>query len=200
MINAAVEIIAHSGILNLRLTEVGLRAGYSRGLAAMRFKTKASLLSHVAKYLHSRWLETLRLRVRGETGFSALFAAIDAQHEWMVSCPSEMRAMYLIAFHSFDPSAEYHFHVEKMLDAQRDDMASWLTDARNSGEGRSDLDADDEAAHILAAMVGIVYQNFIDQSIDVARMHAKLKSDIARRLSSGIRVAEQQLNQVAHQR
>ena len=41
----------------------------------------------------------------------------------MIEAPQEMRAVYLILFQSFDPSADYHFKVERMLAAQRRDMA-----------------------------------------------------------------------------
>jgi AcrR family transcriptional regulator len=53
MVETAVALMLQRGISGLRLTEVGLRAGYSRGLAAMRFGTMGGLLRRVAEHLRS---------------------------------------------------------------------------------------------------------------------------------------------------
>ena len=107
MIECAVQLIVERGISGTKLTDVGVRAGYSRGLAAMRFGTKAGLLSRVARYVTSNWITHLRAAVGHKTGLIAVLAAIDAQERAIIETPAEMRALYAIFFHSSDPSAEW---------------------------------------------------------------------------------------------
>src|SRR5688572_18894815 len=56
MLECAVRLIVERGISGTKLTDVGLHAGYSRGLAAMRFGTKASLLGRVARHVTANWI------------------------------------------------------------------------------------------------------------------------------------------------
>ena len=69
MIECAVELIVERGVTGTKLTDVGLRAGYSRGLAAMRFGTKAALLGHVVRHVTSNWIVHLRMAVGEMLGF-----------------------------------------------------------------------------------------------------------------------------------
>jgi hypothetical protein len=93
-----------------------------------------------------------------------------------------MRALYLIFFHSIDPSAEYHLDVAKRLAAQRRDLARWILEARNRGEVDSQADPNEEAEQILSGMLGIVYQSLMDRALPAQRLHAKLKADLRSRL------------------
>ena len=51
LLEAAVRIIAKTGVETFTLADVGEAAGYSRGLPAHYFKTKAGLLTAVVQYL-----------------------------------------------------------------------------------------------------------------------------------------------------
>lgn len=179
---AAVRLIVERGLGGTHLTDVGLQAGYSRGLAAMRFGTKAQLIARVARHGVAIWLERLDAAVHRKRGLQAVFAAIDAQSLWMVENPSEMRALYLIVFQSFDPSSEYRFDVEHLVAAQRRDMSRWLREAHADGHISASIDLDQEVQQILATMLGFVYQSLVDASVDITGMHAKLKADIRARL------------------
>lgn len=184
MIRTTLRLIVQHGIAGVRLTEVGLRAGYSRGLAAMRFGTKASLLSRVVRHATSGWMQKLSEAVNGKSGINAVCAAIDAQGHWMIEAPEEMRVLYLIFFQSLDPGADYHFAVERMLAAQRRDMARWIREAGEESSMTPAAEAEFEAEQILASMVGLIYQSLVDSRADVKRMHARLKGDVLARLSS----------------
>ena len=47
MLQAAIDLIIENGCSDLRLKDVGERAGYSRGLAGYRFGNKAGLMEFV---------------------------------------------------------------------------------------------------------------------------------------------------------
>jgi len=181
MIECAVQLIVEHGIPGTKLTDVGLRAGYSRGLAAMRFGTKAGLLGRVARHVTSSWVTQVRTAVGQKTGLAAVLAAIDAQERAMVETSAEMRALYAIFFQSSDPSAEYRVDVARALTAQRRDLASWLREARDAGELSPDADPLRIAGQILSSMIGIVYQWIMDPAAPISELHRDLKDLLGRR-------------------
>lgn len=183
MTQTAIRLIVELGIGGTKLTEVGMQSGYSRGLAAMRFGTKAGLLRRVARYVLSGWVSRVSLATTGKLGLAAVFAAIDAQYRWIAEEPDQVRALYLIFFHSIDPNAEYHLNVGSALVAQRHDLARWLAEARVRGEIVADSDDNIEAAQILSSMLGFVYQSLMDKDLPLERLHVKLKQDLQLRLS-----------------
>jgi AcrR family transcriptional regulator len=182
MIECAVQLIVERGIAGTKLTDVGLGAGYSRGLAAMRFGTKAGLLSRVARHVTSNWLTHLRMTVGQKTGLAAVLAAIDAQERAIVKTPAEMRALYAIFFQSSDPSAEYRVDVARSLTAQRRDLANWMREARDAGEIPSSVDPSRIAGQVLSSMIGIVYQWIMDPAASAPEMHRDLKELLDGRL------------------
>jgi AcrR family transcriptional regulator len=175
MIECAVRLIVEQGISGTKLTDVGLQAGYSRGLAAMRFGTKAGLLSRVARHVTANWLTHLRAAVGQKTGLAAVLAAIDAQERAIAETPAEMRALYAIFFQSSDASAEYRVDVARTLTAQRRDLANWMREARDAGEIPPGADPKRIAGQVLSSMIGIVYQWIMDPSASASQMHHDLK-------------------------
>lgn len=184
MLDTAMQIIVQRGVAGLRLTDVGLQAGYSRGLATMRFGTMAGLLRRVSELLHQRWLEELAKAVGKKMGLAAVYAAIDTQSRWLEGPAQEIRVQYLIFFHSMDPNAEYRLDVARVVAGQRRDLARWIRDAIETGEASDALDPDMEAAYMLSCMIGIIYQTIMNPDMRSAELFARLKADIAARLSS----------------
>jgi len=183
MIEAAIALILERGIVGLRLTDVGLRAGYSRGLAAMRFGNLGGLLRHVAAHLQRFWLADLGASVGSKKGLPAIFASIDSLERSLRSPTQEIRVQFLIFFYSMDPSAEFHADTPGLLSDQRRDLEQWVGEATQEAGSRQRRRATAEAGQILSSMVGIVYQSLMDPGIDSTRMFARLKTDIAARLA-----------------
>ncbi len=179
MLEVAARLIVERGISSTKLTDVGVQAGYSRGLAAMRFGTKAGLLSRVVRFALSNWISRMQRTVGSNTGLAAVYAAIDAQDQWFQEASIEMRALYGIFFHSTDAGADYRANVARTLSAQRRDLSNWIREARDAGELPADTDPEREGRQILSAMLGIVYQWIMDPSLDAHGMHSALKQDLA---------------------
>lgn len=179
MLEAATRLIVERGISSTKLTDIGVEAGYSRGLAAMRFGTKAGLLSQVVRFTLSSWVSRMQRTVGSKTGLAAIYAAIDAQDQWFKEASIEMRALYGVFFHSTDPGADYRANVARTLSAQRRDLANWIREARDTGELPPSTHPEREAGQILSAMLGIVYQWIMDPSLDAHGMHTALKQDLA---------------------
>jgi AcrR family transcriptional regulator len=181
MIEWAVQLIVERGISGTKLTDVGLRAGYSRGLAAMRFGTKAGLLSRVARHVTSSWVTGMRMAVGQQTGLAAVLGVIDAQERAIVETPAEMRALYAIFFQSSDPSAEYRVDVARSLTAQRRDLANWLREARDAGEIPPNADPARVAGQVLSSMIGVVYQWIMDPTAPMSELHRDLREFLGKR-------------------
>jgi len=182
MIQTAIDIILRRGIAGLRLTEVGLRAGYSRGLATMRFRTMGGLLRRVAEHLSRGWMRDLTDALGDKKGLAAIHAAIDTQERALAPPASTVRVQYLILFYSMDPGAADRLNIARVLAAQRRDLARWIRDAVDIGEVRAEVDPEAEAAAILCSMVGIIFQSLADPEASTSGMSAKLKADVAARL------------------
>lgn len=183
MIESAIELIVENGISAMKLTDVGRKAGYSRGLATMRFGTKAALLSRVAQHVIANWVVRLTTAVAGKKGIRAVLAAIDAQEKVMLETSAEVRALYVIFFQSSDPQAEYRADVARMLNAQRRDLAGWFRQARAAGEISARPEASRIAALVLSSMLGIVYQWIMDPCISVRELHRGLKEVLLERVT-----------------
>jgi AcrR family transcriptional regulator len=179
MLEAAIRLIVERGISRTKLTDVGVQAGYSRGLAAMRFGTKAELLSRVVHFTLSNWISRAQRTVGSKTGLAAVYAAIDAQDLWSRESPSEMRALYGVFFQSTDPGADYRANVARTLSAQRRELANWIREARDAGDLPASTHPEREGRQILCAMLGIVYQWIMDPSLDAHAMHSALQQDLA---------------------
>lgn len=184
MVETAIAIMLQRGISGLRLTDVGLQAGYSRGLAAMRFGTMGGLLRRVAEHLGQQWLTLLSKTVGDKSGLAAIYGAIDAQELYFAPPVSHVRVQYLILFHSLDPGTAERLNSPRLMAAQRRDVAHWLREAIKSGEAQEHIDPESEAESIVGAMAGIIFQSLIDQGLSVRKLSAKLKAEIAARIST----------------
>ena len=183
MVEAAVAIMLQHGISGLRLTEVGMQAGYSRGLAAMRFGSMGGLLRRVAELLGSRWIRAVTEAVGNKRGIAAIYAAIDTQERFLAPPASAVRVQYLILFNSLDPGAADRLNASRVLLAQRRDLARWIREAAEDGDASSTMDPDAEAASILSSMIGTIFQSLMDANMPPNTMCAKLKAEIAARLN-----------------
>lgn len=184
MIDTAMRIILERGVSGLRLTEVGLQAGYSRGLATMRFGTMGGLLKRIAERMSRQWVQQLAQTVGDKVGLAAVYAAIDTQARWLVSLTDHVRVQYLLFFHSMDPGAADRLNVVRVLVAQRRDLARWLHHALKSGQLKAGVDPDAEAGAILSAMIGIIYQSMVDPGVSARKMLMKLKADVESRIAT----------------
>lgn len=183
MIETAVKLILDKGINGLRITEVGLQAGYSRGLAAMRFGTLGGLLRRVAKHLGQQWVLAVKDAVGTKTGLQAIYAVIETQERLLAPPASGLHVQYLILFHSMDPGAEDRLNTSRVLAAQQRDLARWIAQGIKTGEIKRDVDALAEAESILGSLIGIIFRSLVDPQFSPSEPSAKLKQEIAARLT-----------------
>lgn len=182
MIETAIDIARRRGISGLRMTEVGLQAGYSRGLAAMRFGTMGGLLRRMAKHLGESWVRAVTEAVGQKKGLKAIFAVIDTQQRLLAPPASSFHVQYLILFHSMDPGAAEGLNTARVLAAQQRDLANWVRGGMLSGDIHPSVDPAAEAESILGSLIGIIFRSLMDPTLSLERPCVKLKAEIAARL------------------
>ncbi len=158
MANAAVALICERGAAATTLKDVGVRAGYSRGLAGYRFGSKAGLWSFLVRTIGEEWLAELGRAAAGTTGLATLHAALDAHCELMLRSPERIRAFYMLWFDSVGPDPVLRAQVARVHDRRRRDVERWIGGGVAAGTVRADVDARAVAEQFVAQIVGIVYQ------------------------------------------
>jgi AcrR family transcriptional regulator len=184
MAEAAVALICRRGTAATTLKDVGVLAGYSRGLAGYRFGSKAGLWSFLVRTIGEAWLAELEWAVAGTTGLATIRAAVDAHCRFLLESSDRIRAFYILWFDSVGPDAELKEVIAKIHERRRDDVESWIRSGVESGAIPPDVDVRTAAEQFCAAIIGIVYQ-WLASPLDHARvqqLHEGLKDQMTQAL------------------
>jgi|Marorgknorr_s2lv_3_1036020.scaffolds.fasta_scaffold00483_15 AcrR family transcriptional regulator len=176
MLEAAVELIVDRGPSGTSLKEVGLMAGYSRGLAGQRFGSKDKLFAFVLKQVGDTWLGQLKVATRQEMGLVAIHDALDEHYKFCVEAPIQVRAFYTLWFESVNAGSELTAIIGNIHNRRHQDMVNWITLDPRIPESKKRL-ASDIAAQFCASVIGIVYYwlaNPLDLD-ETRRLHDNLK-------------------------
>lgn len=188
MLNACIDLIVDQGTENTTLKAVGEMAGYSRGLAGVRFKSKNGLLCFVIKHVAEQWRSEMENRIRGKIGYDAICAAIDAHHQFCRKTPKSFRAFYILWFESIGHESEISQVIVNIHERRLSDVTRWIELAINRDLLRRDIEADAVARYFLTSMFGIVYQWLINPQLEreISLLHMQLKQTM-RNLLHGMR-------------
>lgn len=177
MFDACIKLIVEQGTEKTTLKAVGEMAGYSRGLAGIRFKSKPGLFCFVIKRVAEYWRAEMEKHTSGKIGYSAICATIDAHYQFCRKTPRPVQAFYILWFESVGFESEMREVVQSIHRRRLTDVASWINKGVEDGELAGDIDADAVARHFLTSMFGIVYQWLIDPDKDqeIRKLHEQLK-------------------------
>lgn len=156
MLDAAVQLIVEHGPAATSLKEVGLKAGYSRGLAGQRFGSKDKLYAFVLRHVGEIWLDQLKEATEEKAGLSAIHDALDQHYRFCVEAPDQVRAFYTLWFESVNAGSELSAIIGNIHNRRHQDMVSWINaDSHIHVDTKSRADA--IAAQFCASVIGIVY-------------------------------------------
>lgn len=177
MFEACIKLIVEQGTEKTTLKAVGEKAGYSRGLAGVRFKSKAGLFCFVIKRVAEYWRDAMEKLTRGKIGYKAISAAVDAHYHFCKKTPEPVRALYILWFESVGLDSEMRDVVQTIHRRRLDDVISWIEQGIEAGELTSDIDTRAVASHFLISMFGIIYQWLTDpgQEEEIWLLHQQLK-------------------------
>ena len=177
MFDAAVRLIVEQGTAKTTLKAVGESAGYSRGLAGSRFNSKMGLFCFVIKRVAEYWLAEMKKATNNKSGYAAIYATIDAHHQFNKKTPLPVRAFYILWFESMGLDSEMRDVVASIHRRRLRDVTEWIEQSVSSGELPSHINARAVAQYFLTSMIGIVYQWLVDpgQEREIESLHENLK-------------------------
>ena len=177
MFEAAVRLIVEQGTAKTTLKAVGESAGYSRGLAGSRFSSKMGLFCFVMKRVAEYWLSEMKKATHNKSGYAAIYATIDAHHQFNKKTPLPVRAFYILWFESMGLDSEMRDVVAAIHRRRLKDVTEWIEEGVTTGEISPKVDSAAVAQYFLTSMVGIVYQWLVDpgQEREIESLHENLK-------------------------
>ncbi|WP_448108275.1 TetR/AcrR family transcriptional regulator [Pseudomonas azerbaijanoccidentalis] len=176
MLEAARQIVARKGWIGITLAEVGLQAGYSRGLAAHHFGTKAGLLRALAGFVNTRFMDVVEDKApRRQPGLDTLLGYIDAYFlrddaEW-----TNARALLALMAEGVTVESESATILAEYNNSVRMTLAKQIEIGIANGEIHADNDPLTTATVLIGTMRGMILQLLLDPSTaDPALLHKQL--------------------------
>lgn len=185
MADAAIRLICERGAAATTLKDVGIEAGYSRGLASYRFKSKAGLWAFLIRTIGEEWLAELQQAVAGTTGLATIQAATDAHCRFLLESSDRVRAFYILWFDSVGPDEELQTVIAHAHRRRQRDVEEWIKNGIERGQIPATADAAGIAALFTASVIGIVYTWLVSPlpPDQVRALHDGLKQRMAEALS-----------------
>jgi AcrR family transcriptional regulator len=189
LLAAALDIVARRGSVRMTLAEVGEAAGYSRGLPAHRFGSKAGLVHALAGYIGERFGEQREEGPKPEPGLDAILGNIlfyfsladDANPPRATASPhagnayTATRALLVMMTES---CMETGTDLRAEVVAYNRSALAWFEQHIRSGIERGQIAADNEpavtAVILLGAMRGVLQQWLVDDRIPLTTVRDRL--------------------------
>lgn len=158
MIQSAVDLIAVRGVAALTMAEVGINAGYSRGLAHQHFGTKEKLLSDCMQYLAEQFNVRRYANHPSTQGLQGLYSLIDTYLIRPKEALKNAKALILIVLDASVPESSLSEAVAQYNEKNIAYIMAKLQEAKKSGEIRADLDESVAAFVLLSLLRGCSLQ------------------------------------------
>jgi AcrR family transcriptional regulator len=189
ILDATIRLIAERGTVATTLGEVGLAAGYSRGLAAHLFGTKENLLIRAAQAIMTTRRAMGLFGVDPEGGFATFLKAAQQWFPIAAREPESLRALLVLTSEALVRHATKNFRARAAavaaLDSEsRRHIRRFLEAGITRGEVRRDIDLDSQALLILSTLRGMMSQWLVaPKSIDLERSGTYWLAELKRSLS-----------------
>ncbi|QQS14335.1 MAG: TetR/AcrR family transcriptional regulator [Rhodospirillales bacterium] len=186
MLRAATRLFARQGVAGTSLAEVGVAAGYSRGLPVERFGSKRGLIEALLDSM-AAWFETrVAASPGGRRGVAAVIERIDAHVDGARRSPLATAALYAVYVESLGAAPALRPRVNALIDKWRADLAARLREGQRDGEIRDDIDCAQQAAIILGALRGLVIEHLMgDTTTDLDAIRDALVGLVRATLPAG---------------
>jgi AcrR family transcriptional regulator len=184
MLRAAMTIIAQKGAAGATLAEIGVAAGFSRGLPAERFGTKLALLQALMDFMEGWFAERLRKAMGDRVGLDAVRARIDAHIDSACASPVATAALYSLFVESLCAIPELQPRTRALSASFHDGFAGHLAEAKRRGELRAGVDGTKMANILVGMLRGLIIQSLLEG--DAARLAAN-RAQIHAFIDTGLR-------------
>jgi len=175
LLDAAMAIVARRGSVRMTLAEVGEAAGYSRGLPAHRFGSKAGLVHALAGHIGERFGQQRGQGPAAAPGLAAILGNIHFYFSRQGGAWTSTRALLVLMTEScMEPASD----LRQAMAAYNRSALAWFEQHIRTGiaqgEIRSDLDPAVTAVVLLGAMRGVMLQWLVDEQIPLAAVRDQL--------------------------
>ncbi len=189
ILDATIRLIAERGTVATTLGQVGVAAGYSRGLPAHLFGTKENLLIRAGQAIMASRRAMGLFAIDPEGGFAAF---LDAGRQWFPIAarePENVRALLVLTSEALVRHAAKNFRARAAavaaLDSEtRRHIRRFLEAGIARGEIRRDIDLDIQAVLIVSTLRGMMSQWLVSPgSIDLENSGTYWLAELKRSLS-----------------
>ncbi len=175
LLDAALAIVAQRGSVRMTLAEVGQAAGYSRGLAAHRFGSKAGLVQALAGYIGEQFGEQ---RARGaalQPGLDAIVGNIRFYFGRRGAAWLSSRALLVMMN---EACIEAQPELRPVVAAYNRTALAWFEQHIATGIARGEIaphnDPGITAVILLGAMRGVMLQWLVDPKLPLLAVRDRL--------------------------
>jgi len=164
ILNAAMKLIARNGAARTSLADIGIAAGYSRGLPAERFGTKVQLLKTLVDSMDAWFSVRVQAALDGKHGLDAVLARAAAHLEGAISSPIATMALHSLYVEALNVVPELRPHMAALSEGYRQAFAKHLREGQRLGQIRRDVNCNHQASIIIGALRGLTHQAFINSA------------------------------------
>ncbi|TDH62073.1 TetR family transcriptional regulator [Dankookia rubra] len=170
LLAAALRLVARGGSAGTSLASIGLEAGFSRGLPAERFGSKAALLLALIDAMEAWAEDNVFAGMPAESGLDGLLARVEAHFRGCMDGPEAVGALYILSMESLTVVPELRPRLAAYFQGYRRAFEHHIRSGQAKGEIRAELDPAVEATVVLGMIRGLVTQWLLDrESIDLQR-------------------------------
>lgn len=183
LLDAALAIVARRGSVRMTLTEVGQAAGYSRGLPAAHFGSKAGLLRALATHIGERFRAQREAAPERAPGLDSIRGSIDVYFSRTDQSWTSTRALLVMMTEGFMEGSELRENVMAYNRSALSYFEHHIRIGMASGEIPADTDSRTISLILLGAMRGVMLQWLIDGGIDLMNVRDRLLAIVDKILS-----------------
>lgn len=158
MLEAAADLIVEVGYHKMTLAAIGERAGYSRGLATVRFGSKAALLQRLVEWSTAGWYDQRALsRTSDKNGYDSVLTLLDGISREVANDARKMRTFYSLMFQALGPHPDMRAYFVTFHRELHGDFRAVITRGISDGSINPLRDPDRDADFIIANLRGVAY-------------------------------------------
>lgn len=171
ILEVATQLFAERGYRDTTIQDIASAAEIGRSSVFWHFSSKEGVLQAVNEQLMRSWQENILEAGRQYHGLVAAKALISVHTQYFETQPTLARLAAVLYGELYSPDSEIARMFCELEGELRKALAGWLSEARESGEIRSDVDADRVALLIGSAMAGMGKEWSMNPSYNIVQAH-----------------------------
>lgn len=165
ILDAAIELIAQRGVKDLTMAEIGIHAGYSRGLPHQHFGSKENLIDAVLHAIVEKFNQRRTNQKTVPDGVESIKALFSTYLERDTASWQASKAFIFLISDASLPESPHRDFINKLNKKNVDFIAKHLSIAR-AGEGASKASNHALAVILMSTMRGLALQALTDSEIN----------------------------------